>query len=556
MDGNSRVGKTRQAQNSRAPGFIPGVFEPGRGVRCETSAMCNEEDRRDEPAGSQSHSRALFQIDTYPSEIRQWRPPRYQRGTLASFTLGYLMLQILGDRNRLCDGLTRREVLRVGGLSALGLGLPQLMGAARGAVDPVEKIRAKSCILLFLMGGPPQHSTWDPKPEAPIEVRGEFGPIATSVPGVQFSDLMPQTARLAQHICVLRAVSSGDNAHSSSGYYMLTGRPHTPMNFENANPGPPNDFPCLGALIRRLNPGRGAFPPAITLPHHIFNTNGSVWPGQDAGFLGPADDPWIVNCSPAPSDGAFHVDGLGLPPDIPPLRLSRRESLLAQFDKRRGAIERSGVLDAFDADTRQAFDLLSSGRSAQAFRLQDEPAAVRERYGRSPFGQSVLLARKMIEAGVKLVQVNWYRGPNEPPDTPCWDSHTKEAQRLRTVLAPPTDRAYSALLQDLSQRGLLEETLVVCMAEFGRSPRINAQAGRDHHGAVYSVALAGGGVRGGMVHGASDELGGDPKEGRVRPHDLTATIFDCLGYRPETTISDRQGRPLPISTGEPIAAIF
>ena len=334
---------------------------------------------------------------------------------------------------------------------------------------------------------------------------------------------------------------------------MLTGRPHTPMNFENANPGAPNDFPSVGGVVRKLNPSRGVIPASITLPHHIFNTDGSVWPGQDAGFLGQAADPWIVNCAPAAK--SFRFEGLSLPRDMPPLRLSRRQSLLKQLNQGRASVLECGLLDAFDADTRQAFDLLSSGRSAKAFRLEEEPAGVRDRYGRSPFGQSVLLSRRLIEAGVKLVQVNWYRGADEPPANPCWDSHTQEAMRLRTALAPPTDRAFSALLEDLMQRGLLDETLVICMAEFGRSPRINGAAGRDHWGAVYSVALAGGGLRGGQVYGASDAMGGQPKDGRVRPQDLTATVFDRLGYRPETTINDPLGRPLPISTGEPIAAI-
>jgi uncharacterized protein (DUF1501 family) len=467
------------------------------------------------------------------------------------------MLSVSGGRARLCDGHTRRGVLRIGALGAFGLALPDLLRAARLSAaesSPSLRPRAKSCIVLFLMGGPPQHSTWDPKPDAPREVRGEFAPISTSAPGLSFSELWPRTAKVADRMCILRAVSSGDNAHSSSGYYMLTGRPHTPMNFENANPGPPNDFPSLGALVHKLNPARGTIPPAITLPHRIFNTNGSVWPGQDAGFLGRAIDPWLVNCAPA--DQAFRVHGLSPPADLPPLRLKSRQALLAQFDRRRAELWRGHALDAFDADTRQAFDVLASGKSAKAFRLEDEPAEIRDRYGRSPFGQSVLLARRLVEAGVKLVQVNWYRAPDEPMENPCWDSHVREAGRLRDVLAPPTDAALSALLDDLSQRGLLDETLVVCMAEFGRSPRINAQAGRDHWGSVYSVALAGGGVRGGQAYGASDAIGAQPRDGRVRPEELTATVFACLGYAPHVTIDDPLGRPLPISTGEPVAALF
>ena len=404
------------------------------------------------------------------------------------------------------------------------------------------------------MGGPPQHSTWDPKPAAPAEIRGEFAPIDTAAPGIQISELLPLTARQMDKVCLLRGMSSGDNAHSSSGYAMLTGRPHTPTNFENANPGAPNDFPSLGAIVCALERERKALPPSITIPHRIFNTNGSVWPGQDAGFLGRAVDPWLVNCLPA--SPTFTVSGLSLPDEVSPLRLAHRRDLLEQLDVHRAVAERSGQLDAFDADTRQAFDLLTAPQSSQAFRLDREPDKLRDRYGRSQFGQSVLLARRLIEAGTKLVQVNWYRSPDEPMANPCWDSHTQEAQRLRTVLAPPTDQAYSALLEDLSARGLLDETLVVCMAEFGRSPRINAAAGRDHWGYVYSIALAGGGVRGGQVHGASDGIGGQPKEGRIAPQDLTATIFHQLGYDTSTLLYDRLGRPLPLSTGDVITAVL
>jgi hypothetical protein len=405
------------------------------------------------------------------------------------------------------------------------------------------------------MGGPPQHSTWDPKPDAPAEIRGEFRPIATTVPGLQVSELFPRTARQADKLCVLRAVSSNDNAHSSSGYYMLTGQPHQPMNFENANPGAPNDAPNLGAIIRRLHEGPGTgLPAAVRLPHRIFNTDGSVWPGQDAGFLGRSADPWLFTCQPAAAD--FRVPDFALPVEVSPTRLEGRCSLLEQVNRRLEAAERGGVLHTFDRQWQQAFELVRSPQARRAFRLDQEPTVVRDRYGRSPFGQSCLLARRLVEAGVRLVQVNWYRAPNEPPDNPCWDSHTREAERLRTALAPPLDQAYSALLEDLELRGLLGETLVVCTAEFGRSPRINQQAGRDHWGYVYSTVLAGGGVRGGQVHGSSDRLGDHPRDGRVRPEDLTATIFHALGHEPDTLIQDNLGRPLPISRGEVIRQVF
>jgi hypothetical protein len=471
------------------------------------------------------------------------------------------MLNLLGPGVWLCDGVSRREVLRAGGLGLAGLSLPALLRsrqaeASAGQPNSTGRGRARSCIVLFLMGGPPQHSTWDPKPDAPAEVRGEFRPIPTTVPGLQICELLPQTARLADRLCVLRAVSSNDNAHSSSGYYMLTGQPHQPMNFENANPGAPNDHPNVGAVVRRLREGRGprALPAAVRLPHRIFNTDASVWPGQDAGFLGRGADPWLFTCRPASPD--FRVPDFALPVDVGPDRLERRCSLLEKVNRTLDAADRGGVLAAFDRQSQQAFDLVRSPRARRAFALDEEPAGVRDRYGRSQFGQSCLLARRLVEAGVCLVQVNWYRGPDEPPDNPCWDSHTNEAQRLRTVLMPPLDRAYSALLEDLEQRGLLAQTLVVCTAEFGRTPRINPRAGRDHWGHVYPAVLAGGGVRGGQVVGSSDRQGGQPKDGRVRPEDLTATLFHALGHEPDTLIHDGLGRPVPISRGEVVRQVF
>jgi hypothetical protein len=475
------------------------------------------------------------------------------------------MLRILGSQARLCDGLTRREMLRVGGLSALGLGLPQLLAGQAAAAEaaagpkPSGPGKAKSCIVLFLMGGPPQHSTWDPKPGAPREVRGEFGPISTAVSGVQFCELLPRTARVANHLAVLRAVSSDDNAHSSSGYYMMTGQPHSPKNSENANPGFPNDYPNLGGIVRKLLPEREGLPAAIRLPHRIFNTDGSVWPGQDAGFLGQSVEPWLLNCQPATPD--TRVNELSLNVDVSQQRLAGRQSLLGQVNQRLDEADRTASAGNYGRLNygrliEQAFNVLGSRASRQAFDLDREAAAVRDRYGRTQFGQGVLLGRRLIEAGVRLVQVNWYRGPEEPSDAPCWDSHVGEAERLKTVLAPPADQAMSAIIEDLAQRDRLDETLVVCMAEFGRTPRFNPRAGRDHWGHVYSVALAGGGIKGGIVHGASDAIGAYPASGRVEPQDITATIFHCLGLDPGTEIHDPLGRPIPISRGEVIRAIL
>jgi len=471
------------------------------------------------------------------------------------------MLRFLGPGARLCDGLSRREILCVGGLGLLGAGLslPDLAASAaatQGGGESADRAfgRARSCIVLFLMGGPPQHSTWDPKPNAPAEVRGDFKPIATNVPGLSISELLPMTAKVADKVCLLRAVSTGDNAHSSSGYYMLTGRPHQPQNVENANPGAPNDSPSLGAMLGRLGASRGGLPATVTLPHRIFNTDGSVWPGQDAGLLGRSADPWLLNGRLTPE--GYRVREIDLPDDLDPARVGRRRELVEELARGLDALDRDPASRLLDEQTRKAFDLLRSSGARRAFRLEEESQATRDRYGATPFGQGTLLARRLVEAGVRLVQVNWYRGPDEPPDNPCWDSHTNESSRLKDVLAPPTDRAYSALLEDLDRRGLLDETLVVCMAEFGRSPRLDSQGGRNHWGSVFSVALAGGGIRGGQAYGSSDRIGAQPRDGRVRPEDLAATIFHCLGHRPEAEYLDRLGRPHPVSRGEVLRAIL
>jgi hypothetical protein len=448
-------------------------------------------------------------------------------------------------------------MLRVGGLSAMGLSLPTLLGARAKAAttgDVPGRGSAKSCIILFLMGGPPQHSTWDPKPNAPPEVRGAYAPISTAVPGMQICELFQKTSLVANHFAILRAMSSGDNAHSSSGYYMMTGQPHAPMNSENANPGFPNDYPNMGGVVRRFLPAQCALPTAIRLPNRIFNTDGSVWPGQDAGFLGRTADPWLMSC--APGDKDFRIPEFSLNVDVNDRRMAERRSLLERVNTEFDTAAKSGLPMNYGRYAQQAFDLLGSTGSRQAFDLNRESDETRDRYGRTHFGQSVLLGRRLLEAGVKLVQVNWFRGPEEPSDAPCWDSHARETQRLKDVLMPPADAAISALIEDLKSRGTLDETLVVCMAEFGRTPRLEANGGRGHWGQVYSVALAGGGIKGGVIHGASDAIGAYPQAGKVQPEDLTATIFHCLGLDPMTEMHDTFGRPLPISRGEIIREIL
>ncbi|MBY0525617.1 MAG: DUF1501 domain-containing protein [Gemmataceae bacterium] len=463
------------------------------------------------------------------------------------------MFSIQDRPTRLCDGMTRREWLRVGGSSLFGLSLSELLGESRAAGARSDK--AKACIVLYLGGGPPQHETWDPKPDAPAEIRGDLKPIASSVPGLFVGELMPRVARLAHKVCVLRAVYTNDHAHSSSLYWTLTGSAHAPTNTELTKPGAPNDMPCLGAVVGHLRGGRGTLPASITLPEHFIGNNLVVPPGQNAGFLGRRADPWLITCDPSAPN--FQMSAVDAAADVPALRLDDRRSLLDQVNRHFDAGARGNSPALHDAQTQQAFDLLRSTKARRAFDLSAEPVGVRDRYGRHKFGQSVLLARRLIEAGVAVVQVNW---PREKGDmqagNPLWDTHSKNTERLKTALMPPMDQAYSALLEDLDQRGMLNDTLIVWMGEFGRTPKINGSAGRDHWGGVFSVALAGGGVQGGRVIGASDRIGASPKDGGVEPQHLTATIYHALGLRHDAEVRDTLGRPIPISRGEVIRQVF
>ena len=468
------------------------------------------------------------------------------------------MFRIHDDGSPLCDGLNRREWLRIGGLGALGLSLPALLEARQTHANATGTAggsgKAKACIVLFLVGGPAQHETWDPKPDAPAEIRGDLKPIASSIPGLRVGELMPRMAKLAHRCAVLRAVSTNDNAHSTSGYWMLTGVPHEPMQVENVKAGAPNDWPCFGAIVKKLRGNRGPLPAAITIPEHIWNTGRIDWPGQNAGRIGRTNDPWLLTCDPNAAD--FAVPGLGLSAEMPALRVDRRVSLLDQVNRHLDSVDRAGVFARHNTLSQQAFDLLRTSKARRAFDLDREPSAVRDRYGRSRFGQSVLLARRLVEAGATLVQVNWTRDHRDPDDSPMWDTHQKNTHYLKTSLMPRYDPAHSALLEDFAERGLLDSTLVACIAEFGRTPKINPAGGRDHWGHVFSVSLAGGGIRAGIVHGAADHIGGYPKDGKVQPQDLTATLFHCLGFHPETEIRGSTGRPFPVSRGDVIRQIL
>lgn len=472
------------------------------------------------------------------------------------------MLGIHDRSLRLCDGVSRREALRVGGLSALGLSLPQLI-AAQEAHAVTERNaaagaglafgKAKSVLLFWLSGGPPQHESWDPKPNAPAEIRGPFNSIATKTPGLSIGELMPKTAMHSDKLAVLRAVVSQDNSHSSSGYQMLTGVPHIPLSRENVVSKAPNLAPSLGAIVRQLRPDSGHLPAAITLPKHIANVGEIVWPGQGGGILGHQYDPWLLTCDP--SVAGFEIPELALRTETPAARFQQRRSLLSQLDDVSRRMDEPDAVQRFDQHAQKALDLVTGRGAKNAFAIQQESDATRDRYGRTKFAQSVLLGRRLVESGVSLVQVNWQQLEGKE-NNGSWDTHIAHNASLKDFLMPIMDQCFSALLEDLEERGLLDETLVAWVGEFGHTPKFNQRAGRDHWGNCFSVALAGAGIKGGVVHGTSDAQAGFPIAGQVAPCDIAATIFHCLGHHPETFMHDQNGRPMPITRGKVIEEIL
>ena len=461
---------------------------------------------------------------------------------------------VMQDRpTTLCDGIARRDLLRIGGLGVAGLSLPNLLSARETAplgVLPTDKTfgQAKNIIYLYLAGGPPQHETFDPKPEAQDGIRGPFHPISTNIPGIHFCELLPRTAQLANRMAVIRSVSTDDNTHSTSGYEVLTGSKYVGPNARTIQP---SDLPWFGSIIKRYRPS-DVLPPmsSVWLPD-LMRANESVVPaGQTGGIMGSQWDPDRFMGDPSQPD--YSVKGLtsgGLTPD----QIKRRQRLLAQVKSPFDALRRGADAQLFGNLQDQAFDLLTSGKAEAAFAIHQEPSTVRERYGMNQWGQCVLLARRLIEAGVRVVHVQWPREPGDNAvDNPLWDTHAQNADRVEDVLCPTFDVGFSALLEDLDQRGLLDETLVVAVGEFGRTPKINAKGGRDHWGPVFSCALAGAGISGGQVYGASDAQGGYPAVDRVRPNELTATMFHLVGLDPKSMYRDRDGREHPVTDGEPL----
>jgi hypothetical protein len=456
------------------------------------------------------------------------------------------MLRLYGSGNRLCDGVTRREFLRVGGIGFAGLTLPALFQSQAAART---EARARSVIQLFMWGGPSQHETFDLKPNAPDGIRGDFRPIATSVPGIRICEHLPRLAKRADRYAILRSLTHTGVNHGTSAYHMLTGHIHfTPGTLRHPTP---NDFPSVGCAAARFGRQPRDVPAYVALPSVLHDGDGGEVPGQGPGLLGGRFAPFLVKGDPTRAD--FALETLELPAEVDGRRFRERIGLRQALEQEGDRLARLPA-DNHDAICERAFRLLQSPALRKAFRLADESDRVRERYGRHQFGQSCLLARRLVEAGVPLITVYW----NAPhiDDLQHWDTHKDSFERLKTHLLPHFDRGMAALLDDLGERGLLERTLLVWCGEFGRTPKLNKAAGRDHWGFCQSALLAGAGVRGGQVYGSSDASAAYAAEMPVSPDDLAATVFHTLGIPLHQEMRDAQGRPMPLSTGRPVLGLF
>ncbi len=427
-----------------------------------------------------------------------------------------------GPQRRFCDGISRRGMLRVGTASLLaGLSLPRILESQ--ALAAPKKGRATNCIFLFLEGGPPHQDMWDPKPEAPEEIRGPFRQIPTSVPGTFFTEHCHLCADIAHKFTVVRSHSHADNGHMTGYYYVMTGR--RPPFADGEHPIPTNEhFPSLGSVVAREKGSTGTVPPYINLPHPMS--------AGGPGFYGAEYAPFIIEADPSQPD--FEVKDLGRLEGLTESRLNLRQKLLAGLEEHRKPGGRAAAMSTYYT---KAHDLISSPAARKAFRIQDESEKTRETYGMTQIGQCALLARRLVEAGCRFVGV----------DGPGWDVHFNCFPSLAGDLIPPADRAFSALVNDLEQRGLLESTLVVMMGEMGRTPRVNAQAGRDHWSMAQSILFAGGGTKPGQIIGATDKQAAAPTGDPVSIGDLRHTVMTLLGIDSKKEYPDPLGRPVPLT---------
>lgn len=450
-------------------------------------------------------------------------------------------------------GISRRELLQVGYSGLLGITLPSLLTqqALSAATSPATRSKKppKSVIMVFLTGGASHHDTFDMKAEAPPEIRGEFNPIATTVPGLQVCEHLPQLAARAHKYAVVRSFSHRENNHLVATHHLLTGHQMPGAFFDKV--ASRDDWPSYAAARDYLFPRTDGVPCGVNLPTFLME-GPLTWPGQHAGFLGPKHDPLQITRDPNQAD--FRVDALALAPGLEISRLEDRRGLLDQVNGQQKQLAELAECRRLTDQQQLAFSVLTSSRIAQAFELDREPAAVRERYGRHANGQSLLLARRLVEAGVPVVQANMGR-------VQTWDNHGNIFSTLKNRLLPPLDQGVSALLDDLEVRGLLNDTLVVMLGEFGRTPKINTPAnqrtpGRDHWAACFSGLFAGAGVRGGQVIGKSDKIGAYPITPPYSPDDVGATVYQNLGVDPAIEVRDRQNRPVQLNRGTVIDALY
>ncbi len=475
--------------------------------------------------------------------------------------------------------ISRRTMLQAGSVGLLGLGMNHV--TALRAADVISQVprsgTAKSVIFVFLSGGLTQHDSFDPKPDAPADIRGEFSPIATQTPGVFVCEHLPMLAARSQNWSLIRSLTTPYNEHSQGHTSILTGRTPMPLGYNPVKPQS-SDWPSIASIVGDAVPKRNNnLPPAVVLPERLIHNTGRTLPGQFGGLMGSQRDPWFIEASPYNSksygaypDYEFHFvrgrernhelkfqsPNLSLPEGLSRSRLTDRESLRSLLDLQRQDLERAAATASFDRHRQSAISLLTDSSVQRAFDVHNADPATLDRYGRNAFGWSLLMARQLVQAGVNLVQVNL--GNNE-----AWDTHDNNFPLLRDCLLPPTDKGMSALLDDLQSLGLLDETLIVMIGEMGRTPKVNAanrspgcKAGRDHWGAVQTVFIAGGGTTGGVVIGASDKNGAYPAFDGQPPENLAATIYHAMGIPSIATWKDELNRPHNIYHGEPIAGLF
>ena len=480
------------------------------------------------------------------------------------------MLHLNGQRKRMCDGLTRRSLITAGSLAPLGLTLPDVLQAERTAISQPGK--AKSVILLYLFGGPAKHEGLDPKPEAGKDIQGPFGAIPTDLPGVHISELYPQISEWLHRSALVRSATHPHNDHSAGLLYTMTGKKAAKL--ESRVPVLATQAPSMNAVMQYLSRHeRRELPASIWMPCYPGWGQQSLRPGPFGGFLGRNFDPLITECQLTETrkrkdfydaslqKGHVILPDTNLPTDVTLDRLNQRRTLLQQFDSEQLRLERSGAIERLDHFERQAFDMLTSRNTPnsawRAFELDDESAELRDRYGRFLYGEASLIARRLVERGVRLVTLYWESFEKRDGDGPAWDTHRNHFEIVRKYRAPVVDQIFTALCEDMQSSGLLDETLLVVMGEMGRTPKPNKGAGRDHWSFCYDVLFTGAGIKPGTVYGSSDKIGAWPASNPVGPESIIATIYEAMGIDSNSVIHDQANRPHPIAQhGKPIHDIL